>query len=86
VDAAVTGGRLRVSWTFGPRACERETVERLADGYLAALREIVEHCRHPHAGGFTPSDFELAGLDQDDLDALLASVDALSAEPGASPW
>jgi amino acid adenylation domain-containing protein/non-ribosomal peptide synthase protein (TIGR01720 family) len=74
VDAAVTGGRLRVTWSFGSRAYERATIERLAEAYLAALREIVEHCRHPHAGGFTPSDFDLAGLDQEELDALLGGL------------
>ncbi|MDB4950211.1 MAG: hypothetical protein JWM27_2860 [Gemmatimonadetes bacterium] len=74
VDAAVTGGRLQVTWSFGAGAYERGTVERLAAGYLAALREIVAHCRHPQAGGFTPSDFDLAGLDQDELDALLGGL------------
>ena len=74
VDAAVTGGRLRVTWSFGARAYERGTVERLAGDYLDALREIVAHCRDPRAGGFTPSDFDLAGLDQDELDALLGGI------------
>ena len=31
---------------------------------LDALREIVEHCAGPDAGGRTPSDFPLARLDQ----------------------
>lgn len=74
VDAAVTGGRLRVTWGYGPGAYDRATVQRLADGYLDALREIVAHCRDPHAGGFTPSDFDLSGLDQDELDALLGGL------------
>jgi amino acid adenylation domain-containing protein/non-ribosomal peptide synthase protein (TIGR01720 family) len=74
VDAAVTGGRLRVTWGYGAGAYDRATVQRLADGYLDALREIVAHCRDPHAGGFTPSDFDLAGLDQDELDALLGGL------------
>jgi non-ribosomal peptide synthase protein (TIGR01720 family) len=47
-------------------------VERLAAAYEAALRAIVEHCRNPQAGGFTPSDFPEAGLDQSALDALMA--------------
>jgi hypothetical protein len=35
------------------------------------LRELIEHCKSPEAGGYTPSDFPLAGLDQAGLDHLL---------------
>ncbi|HEX8430134.1 MAG TPA: condensation domain-containing protein, partial [Longimicrobium sp.] len=76
VDAAVTGGQLRVTWSYGANAYDRATVQRLADGYLEALREIVAHCRDPQAGGFTPSDFDLSGLDQGELDALLGGLRA----------
>ncbi|HEU0299143.1 MAG TPA: amino acid adenylation domain-containing protein [Longimicrobium sp.] len=74
VDASVFDGRLYVTWTYGTRVHARETVERLAAAYLDALRELVAHCRDPRAGGYTPSDFALAGLDQDGLDALLAQI------------
>jgi hypothetical protein len=43
----------------------------VADGYLRALRELIAHCRKDGAGGYTPSDFPLAGLTQQELDALL---------------
>ena len=74
VDAVVEGGRLHVTWTYGARVHARETVERLASGYLEALRELVAHCRDPQAGGYTPSDFALAGLDQGALDELLSQI------------
>ncbi len=70
VDAAVLGGRLRVDWRYGARAHERATIERLARGFEAALAELVEHCLSPAAGGFSPADFPLAGLDPARLDAL----------------
>jgi amino acid adenylation domain-containing protein/non-ribosomal peptide synthase protein (TIGR01720 family) len=72
VEAAVLDGQLRVTLSFSPSAHHRATVERLAEGYLDALRELVAHCRDPQAGGYTPSDFALSGLDQDALDALLS--------------
>jgi hypothetical protein len=34
------------------------------------LGELIEHCCRPGVGGYTPSDFPLAGLDQAALDAL----------------
>jgi amino acid adenylation domain-containing protein/non-ribosomal peptide synthase protein (TIGR01720 family) len=74
VDAAVSGGRLFATWTYGRNVHRAGTVERLADAFADELRALVAHCRDPHAGGFTPSDFELAGLDQGGLDALLGQI------------
>ena len=42
--------------------------------YMAALRALIAHCQAPEAGGFTPSDFPLAQLSQDELDELLGQV------------
>lgn len=74
IDAAVMGGRLHVTWTYAPAVHDRATVERLAAGFLDALRDLVAYCRDPEAGGYTPSDFALAGLDQEGLDALLSQL------------
>ena len=74
VDASVFAGRLHVIWRYGTRVHRRATVERLAAGFIEALRELVAHCRDPQAGGYTPSDFSLAGLDQEGLDALLSQI------------
>jgi amino acid adenylation domain-containing protein/non-ribosomal peptide synthase protein (TIGR01720 family) len=74
IDAVVEDGRLYVAWTYGTRVHDTGTMERLADGYLDALRELISHCRDPRAGGYTPSDFALAGLDQEGLDALLSQI------------
>ncbi|HET7460821.1 MAG TPA: amino acid adenylation domain-containing protein [Longimicrobium sp.] len=76
VDAAVSDGRLSATWSYGTRVHRAETVERLADAFMAELRALVAHCRDPQAGGYTPSDFDLAGLDQGGLDALLAQIGA----------
>ena len=35
-----------------------------------SLGLLVEHCCAPGAGGYTPSDFPLAGLDQAALDLI----------------
>ncbi|HYR06331.1 MAG TPA: amino acid adenylation domain-containing protein, partial [Longimicrobium sp.] len=74
VDVSVVGGRMYVVWRYGTKVHQHATIERLAEGYLAALRELVSHCRDPQAGGYTPSDFALAGLDQEGLDALLSQI------------
>jgi amino acid adenylation domain-containing protein/non-ribosomal peptide synthase protein (TIGR01720 family) len=72
ISAAVSGGRLRVAWTYSEARHRRPTVETLARGFLEELRGLVAHCQSPGAGGHTASDFPLAQLDQPTLDAVLA--------------
>ncbi len=71
VNSSVSSGRLSVSWTFSSNLHERRTIERLAEGFLGALKRLIEHCREPGAKGFTPSDFPLAEVDQATLDGLI---------------
>jgi amino acid adenylation domain-containing protein/non-ribosomal peptide synthase protein (TIGR01720 family) len=78
VNALVTGGTLRVSFTYSGEIHDRATIERLAAAYRAALLAAIAHCRTPGAGGFTPSDFPLARLDQSRLDRVLAGRGAVA--------
>jgi non-ribosomal peptide synthase protein (TIGR01720 family) len=71
-NGSVSGGRLRFLCTYGEEAHRAESVERLAAAFARALRELIDHCRTPEAGGYTPSDFPLAGLSQGQLDKVLA--------------
>ncbi|HEV2733990.1 MAG TPA: condensation domain-containing protein, partial [Longimicrobiaceae bacterium] len=81
VNAGVRGGRLELGWTFSESLHAPETIRALAGRYLDALRALVAHCTSPGAGGYTPSDFPLAGATQAQLDALFrergAEVEAL---------
>ncbi|HEX2207374.1 MAG TPA: non-ribosomal peptide synthase/polyketide synthase [Longimicrobium sp.] len=72
VAGAVGGGCLEMSFTFAQGTFARETIEGLAAAYTNALRGLIAHCREEGAGGYTPSDFPLAGLTQDELDAVTA--------------
>jgi len=75
VVGLVTGGSLRVDWAYGSAIHEPATIERLARGFVEVLREIIAHCQSPEAGGYTPSDFPMAKLDEEQLDTLLAQVE-----------
>ena len=68
----VRKGELEVEWIHHPAIHRRETIERVAQDFLAALRAIIAHCLSPSAGGRTPSDFPLAALGQEALDRLWA--------------
>ncbi|MEU2060469.1 non-ribosomal peptide synthase/polyketide synthase [Streptomyces sp. NPDC013455] len=73
ITGVVQHGRLELGWTYPAAVYDADTVRRLAEETLAALREIVAHCARPGAGGRTPSDFPLAGLDQARLDRLVGT-------------
>ncbi|HVR99975.1 MAG TPA: amino acid adenylation domain-containing protein [Thermoanaerobaculia bacterium] len=75
VDAIVQDHRLHVAFTYSANLHREETVERLAQSFVAALRSVVDHCLSGPAEGYTPSDFPLAQLGQDELDAALREVD-----------
>jgi microcystin synthetase protein McyA len=75
VNSAVTGGRLHVRWTYGAEAHERATVERVAQRYIALLVELIESCQRPEAEGFTPADFPLASVNQQQLEEALSEVE-----------
>ncbi|MEU0005141.1 non-ribosomal peptide synthase/polyketide synthase [Streptomyces sp. NPDC006314] len=71
ITGVVQQGRLELGWTYPAAVYDEATVRRLAEETATALRDIVAHCARPEAGGRTPSDFPLAGLTQDQLDALI---------------
>ena len=72
VSGMVVEGRLRVDWVYSRDEYRQERVAELADHYMDALVELIEHCLSEGAGGHTPSDFPLAGLDQASLDKVIA--------------
>jgi len=77
INTWIIGGRLQVSWTYSKNLHRLETIQHLATQYVATLEMLIDHCLSPEAGGFTPSDFPLAGLDQQQLDQLANILDAL---------
>jgi amino acid adenylation domain-containing protein/non-ribosomal peptide synthase protein (TIGR01720 family) len=75
VAAVVQDGELRVHWTYGDGQLERAAVEGAARAFVHELEALIEHCLSPEAGGYTPSDFTKARIDQATLDRLAAMDD-----------
>jgi len=71
LSAYVLDGRLHMVWHCPP---DNDVPERFEN----ALRDIIEHCRRPDAGGFTPSDFPEMDFDQNELDELTSELAASS--------
>ncbi|HZC98370.1 MAG TPA: condensation domain-containing protein, partial [Bradyrhizobium sp.] len=73
ISASVREGRLQLQWFYNAALHEGETMTALAERYVAALRDLIAHCRASE-GGFTPSDFPLAATRQAELDRLIAAT------------
>ena len=74
VGGIVAGGQLHINWTYSKTIHRQTTIEILAENYIQALRSLITHCQSPDAGGYTPSDFSEANLDQQELDQFLTKI------------
>ncbi|MGO1054910.1 non-ribosomal peptide synthase/polyketide synthase [Crossiella sp. CA198] len=81
IVGAVEQKQLQLTWFYSTNRHTEATVTALAERFRTALREIIEHCAQPDAGGRTPSDFPLAGLDQSTVDKLVAAGDVEDSYP-----
>lgn len=75
VNGLIVGGNLRLDWTYSKALHQQATVEKLAQGFIEALRSLIVHCQSPNAGGFTPSDFPQMQFSQQELDELMAELE-----------
>jgi non-ribosomal peptide synthase protein (TIGR01720 family) len=75
IHAQIARSCLTIDWRYNAARHQSHTIEALANRHMQFLRELIAHCRHPAAGGYTPSDFPEADLDQDELDDLLGGLD-----------
>ncbi|MDP6938410.1 MAG: SDR family oxidoreductase [Planctomycetota bacterium] len=70
----VSEGKLHLELSYSENRHEKATAQGILDAFLAALIELIEHCKNPTAGGHTPSDFPGARVSQASLDKLLSKI------------
>jgi non-ribosomal peptide synthase protein (TIGR01720 family) len=74
INGGVARDRLELEWSYSADIFRRETVEEVAQGFLASLRSIIRHCLSSDTSALTPSDFPLANLSQAKLDKVIAKL------------
>jgi non-ribosomal peptide synthase protein (TIGR01720 family) len=74
VNGRLARGQLQCDWIYSERMYCHDTIEGLAQGFIAALRTLIVHCQSPEAGGYTPSDFPKMRLSQQELDELMTAL------------
>ncbi len=72
VTGAVSEGCLHVTCGYSARHHREETIAALLEGCAAHLRDLAARDSTAREAAYTPADFPLAGLDQAQLDRLLA--------------
>jgi non-ribosomal peptide synthase protein (TIGR01720 family) len=75
INAWVSQGQLRVTWTYSKNIHARASIEIVAGAYLDQLVKLIAHCLSDGTGGFSPSDVPRAKLDQKELDKAFAEVE-----------
>ncbi|MBV4530693.1 non-ribosomal peptide synthetase [Pseudomonas sp. SWRI107] len=70
VDGQVYGGALQLRFSFSAERYQQATIAELAEAYRQELVALVGHCLAEGNGSFTPSDFPLAQLTQEQIDTL----------------
>lgn len=67
-------GQLRLEFGYSTNLHRRETIEKLSDSFIEALKSLITHCRSLETVEYTPSDFSAANINQENLNNLLAQI------------
>lgn len=74
INSIMSDNKLKIDFTFSKNIFNSETIKTFSGIYCEELKNIIDHCTNEDTGGYTPSDFSAAGLDQQELDNLLANL------------
>ncbi|MBW4592861.1 MAG: amino acid adenylation domain-containing protein [Brasilonema angustatum HA4187-MV1] len=74
ISGFIRAKKLEMTWAYSDKIHKRTTIERLALGFMEALKTLIAHCQSPDAIGHTPSDFSAAKLSQKQLDKFLSKI------------
>jgi len=67
VDAYIKDEQLQILWGYNSLLHRRETIQQLAGNFVARLRAMIQHCAKRE---FTPADFSLIKLTQQQIDRI----------------
>ncbi|MFF3566625.1 amino acid adenylation domain-containing protein [Nocardia jiangxiensis] len=73
-----TGSRLRTTWTYPAGVLTDDEVREMAHSWHQVLTALAQHVRRAGSGGHTPSDLDLVGLGQAEIERLEDRYPALS--------
>ncbi|MDB9319490.1 non-ribosomal peptide synthetase [Nodularia spumigena] len=74
ISGFIRAGKLEMTWAYSDKIHKRDTIERLASGFMEALTTLIDHCQSKDDQSYTPSDFSAAKLNQKQLDKFLSKI------------
>ncbi|NER52370.1 MAG: non-ribosomal peptide synthetase, partial [Symploca sp. SIO1A3] len=74
INSLIVRDQFQVIWTYNSFIHKNSTITNLAEKYIEALQNIIAYCQSLEAGGYTPSDFPVVDLSQEELDDLLTEI------------
>ncbi|SKB14961.1 non ribosomal peptide synthetase, involved in aeruginosin biosynthesis [Planktothrix sp. PCC 11201] len=74
INSLIVSGKLEMEWQYSENFHQKTTIENLAHTYQKSLEALINHCLSAE-GGYTPSDFPDADLNQTELDELLLELE-----------
>ena len=85
INSHIVGDELQVDWIYSRSLFKEQTIQKLAQQYIAALEQLIQHCVQPEVFGYTPSDFSLSGLNQAQIDRLIGAQRGIDSVYPLSP-
>ncbi len=77
INALFFDNTLQITWDYRPPVTSEATIAELASKFSVRLRQLIEYCAEHPDEQVSPQDFPNAGIDQSDLDDLLADYGEL---------
>jgi len=68
INSEVNGGTLTFLFTYSQNHYKDQTINQLSHTFIERLKQLIRHCCIKSNFGYTPSDFPLASLTQEELD------------------
>jgi amino acid adenylation domain-containing protein/non-ribosomal peptide synthase protein (TIGR01720 family) len=72
---SVFGGQFQLGIEYSQNLHRQATIESLAENFMLSLRAIITHCTSGETFTYTPSDFPLINVDQEQLDKAFSLVE-----------
>jgi non-ribosomal peptide synthase protein (TIGR01720 family) len=72
---SVFGGQFQLRIEYSRNVHRQARIEKLADNFITALRALITHCTSGETFSYTPSDFPLISVDQEQLDKAFSLVE-----------
>ncbi len=74
IDCLVINDKLQIDWTYSQNLHQKTTIEKLAQGFIDALKSLINCSIDTNIESYTPSDFSSAKIGQKDFNKLLAKI------------